>query len=361
MEGVVAFEHELGTTFDHGIRATSDQLLRPDPPTHPVTCLDHGHVMTEAHQAVGAGKTGEAGADDDDAHIGMLGRSGCVQRRVAQTEWVRHSWERAAIGALLAGALLIAGCSSGSGAQFEGALPSADVEDALTLVPAVDHVHGAVLHDGALLLGTHSGLVQVDLSTGETKRRGMAQDDLMGLASNGTDLLASGHPGPGTDLPDPLGLMRSSDAGGTWQAVSLTGEVDFHGLASTGSMVAGIGTADGVLISQDAGATWRATGVSDALGLAWFQGALWIATESGLVTWRDGVIDDGASTGQPVVALAADAGGSSLWAVATDGTVWRTDDGMNWAKRGAVTELQALAATSDTAYAVTAKRIVQIG
>jgi hypothetical protein len=265
------------------------------------------------------------------------------------------------IGVLFAGAFLIAGCSSGSSTQFEGAVPPAEAGDFLALDPAVDHVHAAVIHKGALLLGTHSGLVEVDLNTGVTQRRGIAQDDLMGLASNGIDLVSSGHPGLESDLPDPLGFMRSSNDGETWQSVSLTGEVDFHGLTSQGAMVAGIGTVDGVLISQDSGATWSAIGLTDARALAWFKEAVWIATEAGLRIWRGGGLDDtneGAPITQPVVALATDSGGSSLWLVASDGAVWRTADGMTWDKRGTVSELQALAATSDAAYVVTSGQIV---
>lgn len=38
--------------------------------------------------------------------------------------------------------------------------------------------------------------------------------DLMGFTVAGPDrFLASGHPGPGADLPEPLGLVESRDGG----------------------------------------------------------------------------------------------------------------------------------------------------
>ncbi len=54
------------------------------------------------------------------------------------------------------------------------------------------------------------------------------------MLSDGT-MLTSGHPGPNTDLPDPLGLMESKDNGENWGSKSLLGEVDFHVLTSNES------------------------------------------------------------------------------------------------------------------------------
>lgn len=44
-------------------------------------------------------------------------------------------------------------------------------------------------------------------------------------------MYSSDHPGPGLDLPNPVGLIVSRDSGETWQPVSLTGEADFHAMA----------------------------------------------------------------------------------------------------------------------------------
>ncbi len=231
----------------------------------------------------------------------------------------------------------------------------------MTLNPEVDHVHGAVVHDGDLLLGTHSGLVAVDLTTGQTQPRGTARDDLMGLASDGTGIVASGHPGPDSPIPDPMGLMRSPDNGLSWESVSLAGEVDFHGLVVDGGNIAGFGTADGVLVSSDDGLSWSALGVEDATSLAWFQGTLWIAGEAGIRIWSDGTVVNGPSTEPPMILLAAASDARALWGVSRDGVVWRTSDGRTWVEHGAVNAVEALAATTDAAYAVTAQsvRVIQ--
>lgn len=263
-----------------------------------------------------------------------------------------------AITGIAALALLLAGCTSHSNAQLS---PAAGVTSpTLTLDPAVDHVHGAVVKGDRLLLGTHTGLVAVDLSSGATSRVGSAQDDFMGLAALDTSLVASGHPDSGSTLPDPLGLLRSDDGGQTWRPVSLTGEVDFHGIATDGARIAGIGTEDGVLISADQGSTWQATGVMDAASIAWFLGELWIATPGGLTVWRDGSLVSPPALQQNSVALAAASDGSVLWAVFPDGSVQSTTNGSGWVRHGTVSALEALAATADAAYSITAGSVTVI-
>jgi len=56
--------------------------------------------------------------------------------------------------------------------------------------------------------------------------------DLMGLTVTEGRYLASGHPSLGTDLPEPVGLIESTDAGKTWEVLSRGGESDFHALAA---------------------------------------------------------------------------------------------------------------------------------
>ena len=93
-----------------------------------------------------------------------------------------------------------------------------------------EHVHNLTLDGSRLLVGTHEGLwVQ-----SEDQPAQLVSDppfDVMGLARSGQQMLASGHPGVGQDLPDDLGLQQSTDDGVTWTSVSLEGEVDFTGWA----------------------------------------------------------------------------------------------------------------------------------
>ncbi len=55
----------------------------------------------------------------------------------------------------------------------------------------------------------------------------------MGFSAVGpAHFYASGHPGPGVGLPQPLGLVESTDGGRSWRPVSRQGESDFHALAA---------------------------------------------------------------------------------------------------------------------------------
>ena len=222
---------------------------------------------------------------------------------------------------------------------------------AVDLAQPLDHVHAVVLAGGDLLVGTHTGVVEIDPATGTTSLRGTSRDDFMGLAVSGTTLVASGHPGQGSSLPDPVGLLSSTDGGATWETVSLTGQIDFHALAVNGPEVAGQSTTEELMYSQDGGSTWQVVGTSNATSLAWFDGRLWIADGQSLVSWSASGETARSDLG-PAVFLAAADDGSALWAVLIDGTVHRSTDGTTWAMVGSVPEATYLAATSDTAYLV---------
>ena len=262
------------------------------------------------------------------------------------------------VASAIAATLLLTACSSGHG-EFEVQPGDAAPASGVALSPAADHVHGAVVVDGQLLIGTHTGLLEVDSASGATTRRGTSQDDIMGLAADGATLFGSGHPGEGSTLPDPLGLLRSDDGGQTWAPVSLTGEVDFHGLVAEGDRIAGLGTADGLMLSEDGGGSWRTVDIPGATSLAWFQETLWVATDTGLRT-LDATSAPAPESSAPPVALAAADDGSALWAVTGDGGVWRTTDGQAWQQHGTITALEALAGTADAAFAVTANQVTTI-
>lgn len=254
---------------------------------------------------------------------------------------------------------LLSACSTEHGPDIA---PSSrtTASPAMAINGSVDHVHAAVMRDGFVLLGTHRGLVAVDPVSGAAEVVGSGRDDLMGLASDGSTLYASGHPGPGSDLPDPLGLLRSEDGGSSWVSVSLLGEVDFHGLDADGDRLVGIGTEHGVMVSTDRGVSWQDAGIDDATSVAWFDGAAWVTTGSGLRVWRDGeTTAPSLAPGQPV-ALASASDGDALWAVFSDGTVWRSLDGSTWRQYGAVSSLEAIAATVSEAYVVAATSLTRI-
>ena len=227
----------------------------------------------------------------------------------------------------------------------------------IELSSALDHVHAAVYVDGRLLVGTHTGVAEVDANSGQVTKRGASQDDFMGLAGSSDLLVASGHPGAGSTLPDPVGLIRSTDGGETWETVSLTGEIDFHALAIDGDRVAGSATAGEILYSEDGGASWTAIAQGEFTSLAWFQGQLWLADGSTLSTWVPGDAAPAAAADAAGVLVAAATDGSLLWVLQPDGSLLASADGISWTPAGSVSEAAALTASPDAAYVVTPDRI----
>ena len=179
----------------------------------------------------------------------------------------------------------------------------------------------------------------------------------MGLAGSSDLLVASGHPGAGSTLPDPVGLIRSADGGETWETVSLTGEIDFHALAIDGDRVAGSATAGELLYSEDAGASWTTIAQGEFTSLAWFEGQLWIADGSTLSTWVPGDAAPAAAADAAGVLVAAATDDDLLWVLQPDGTLLASADGISWTSAGSVSEAAALAASPDAAYVVTPDRI----
>lgn len=223
----------------------------------------------------------------------------------------------------------------------------------MELSSELDHVHAAVFVDGRLLVGSHTGVAEVDPTSGAVARRGASQDDFMGLAGSAELLVASGHPGAGSTLPDPVGLLRSTNGGETWETVSLTGEIDFHTLAVSGDNIAGAATTGELLYSQDAGATWTAIAEGEFTSLAWFDDQLWIADGRSMTMWAQGDSMPHSTGGDGAALLAATPDGGRLWMLRADGTIAHSMDGDVWVEAGSVTEAAALAASDAAAYVVT--------
>lgn len=160
---------------------------------------------------------------------------------------------RGVIAAGLAAALLAAGC--GAPENRAGADPSGSAAASEPLPSR--HVHAVARNpaDGHVLLATHDGLFR--LAPGSAPVRIGPVIDLMGFTVVGPDhFYASGHPGAGTDLPDPVGLIESTDGGRTWTALSRQGRSDFHALSSSAAGVVGY-DGDELTMSAD-GRTWKA-------------------------------------------------------------------------------------------------------
>lgn len=127
------------------------------------------------------------------------------------------------------------------------------------------HVHGMdapAWADGALFVGTHTGLVRWTEERG-WRSVGAGRHDLMGFRADAeTDgtLFGSGHPDLRSGLPNPLGLIVSLDGGRTWTQRSLRGVADLHALTTTfgdrPALLAWDALGNALLRSDDGGTTW---------------------------------------------------------------------------------------------------------
>lgn len=210
---------------------------------------------------------------------------------------------------------------------------------------AVGHVHGIARDpsDGVVVLATHYGLFRVQegelVSVGPTV-------DLMGftLASGGR-YLASGHPGAGSDLPEPVGLIESTDQGESWRVLSRGGESDFHALTAGADRIVGF---DGELRVSTDGENWETLSIPAppvALATAPGTGTLIAATEAGVLLSSDGTTWETLETPQ-LMSRVAWADETTIVGSGIDGRlVTSRDAGQSWtASEEPVGEVAALGA-----------------
>jgi hypothetical protein len=236
--------------------------------------------------------------------------------------------------------------------------------------------------DGSLLMGSNTGLFEIPAKGGRPAKitgelttpngSGEVSEALVARFVGPDELLGSGHPsGTGSTLPTALGLIRSTDAGRTWESVSQLGTSDYHALSVAGGVlvapVYGQGqiqlsrddgrhfesraapmalvdlavnpgdarhwiatSAQGIYVSLDEGRTWRQRDPTPNVRLAWSDpralyridpgGPVKVSADEG-TTWQD----RGSTGGEPQ-ALAVD-GDGALYAATLDGKVQRSGDG----------------------------------
>lgn len=221
-----------------------------------------------------------------------------------------------------------------SAPQQSGGLPSS-------------HIHGlSVSGDTSqVVLATHEGLF--DVTTQPFTKIG-GTNDLMGFTA-GQDagvFYASGHPGEGSDLPNPLGLIKSGDGGRTWEQLSRQRESDFHAMTTTKS---GIVAFDGTLSTTVDGKTWKtATAGFAPAALAGHPNSDMVlaTTPKGIQRSTDGGNTWAPESSGPIIQFAAFASPTETTGVEPDGTVhYSSDAGATWTRKGRIPdEVLAIAA-----------------
>jgi photosystem II stability/assembly factor-like uncharacterized protein len=235
--------------------------------------------------------------------------------------------------------------------------------------------------DQAIYMGTNTGLFRIPEGAEEPERitgtlttpdgEGQVSESLVATFTGPDTLLASGHPAEGAALPPALGLIRSEDAGRTWESISELGSADFHALELSGDRLVGalfgqsqvlvsdddgrtweartapmplvdlevdpsnpdlwIGTTEqGIFRSEDAGGTWRQRDPTPNVRVAWADdgelfridpgGYFQVSTDGGS-TWEE----RGSTGGEPHALTVAEDG--TIYAALLDGAVKASEDG----------------------------------
>lgn len=241
--------------------------------------------------------------------------------------------------------LLVSACAPEDGGREAGSGQEASGSE-----NPFGHVHGLGIDPGSddLILATHYGVY--DLSGEEPEQVGPV-NDYMGFAVAGPDhYYASGHPGQGSDLPNPLGLIESTDGGETWQELSRQGESDFHAMAVSSEGVIGF---DGTLRFTPDGEEWSEVDADFTLAHlgASPEGAVVLATtEPGVQRSADGGRTWELPEGAPVLLTTAFADPDTAVGVAPDGIVHVSRDaGRTWEEAGGQTGRPAAVAAAGSA------------
>lgn len=231
--------------------------------------------------------------------------------------------------------LLAAGaCSSDEGSSASDGSGSAPIAQ-------MEHIHGISVDpdNGAIYAGTHYGLFRIE--DGTATRVADRVQDFMGFTVAGPDhFLASGHPGEGQGGHGSVGLIESTDAGKTWQELSLGGEADFHALEYRHGRVYGLNAMTGQLLVSEDKESWQELSREPIADFAVSPDAadeLIATTEQGLQRSTDGGRTFEVVPGAPLMVFVGWAEDGTLAGVTPEGVVYTaaapTD---KWTERGSL-------------------------
>lgn len=250
----------------------------------------------------------------------------------------RHGYVRAPVICVMTAVLLAAAGCSAPERSHAGAEHGEEAANGTRTLPSA-HVHAVTRNpaDGHVLLATHDGLFR--LPPGAQPARIGPVIDLMGFTVAGPNhFYASGHPGAGTNLPNPVGLIESTDGGQTWTALSRQGRSDFHTLTASGAGITGY---DGdELATTGDGRTWQALKPPvppHAVAAAPDGTTLLLASEQGLARSADHGRSWSRVTTPVLLQLVAFADATHAVAVAPDGRIAvSADAGTTWLLGGSI-------------------------
>ncbi|GAA1346838.1 hypothetical protein GCM10009611_25460 [Arthrobacter roseus] len=248
---------------------------------------------------------------------------------------------------MLGATVLLSACSGSSAGEND---PAESHSDSATGGYPTGHIHGMTVAPETedVLLATHDGLFNV--SNHPVTKIG-PPIDLMGFTARGSgEFYASGHPGLGNDMPNPVGLIESTDGGQTWKILSREGESDFHTLTtSDGNVVA----FDGTVRTSEDGQTWESSPTNiqpfDLAGSPRSDVVL-ATTEEGLQRSTDSGSSWASVPGAPVLMFTTFAGAEIAVGITPGGQVHVSNDaGLSWANTGSIQgQPAAIAATAST-------------
>ena len=256
--------------------------------------------------------------------------------------------------AIIAATTILAGCSS-----------SPDQGSAESAASPFGHVHGIGLNpgDGLLYVASHHGVFRLDHGS-PTLVADRAQDTMGFTIAAPDQFLASGHPAIGSDDPNPLGLIESTDRAATWSPLSLAGTADLHSIDTAGDVIYVFGSAGEISASDDGGTSWSTVLRGQFLDIAadpTEPDRLLATTDRGaLVSITRGEEATAVKDAPLLVLIDRTPDGTIVGVDPTGSVAVSDDDGQTWQKRATLSASpQALSVRSDTWFAATEGGLLQ--
>ncbi|CAM4421751.1 F510_1955 family glycosylhydrolase [Paenibacillus tarimensis] len=158
--------------------------------------------------------------------VNQLGNTKSQENRIRRTRLAK------AVNALKWGSMAAFTAVVVSGLVMTGNQQDTEISGPMLLDEvSIHHAHGmSYTPDGnKIFFAVHDGLrVYEDgqwiLPAGE-------KHDYMGFSMVNDGFYSSGHPAPGSNKKNPLGIVKSTDEGESFETLALYGEIDFHGMS----------------------------------------------------------------------------------------------------------------------------------